>query len=110
MFNETGRVKNLSRNVRPTANEATVEHFRQSFQRSPVKSTCEASREAWHHHEHSLLLRSVGHGQHSGGILIRSEHFPVLGQQHQFSIFSGGKLDYSLQFIQCSHLTLRYVQ
>ncbi|GFW17315.1 hypothetical protein TNCV_3905251 [Trichonephila clavipes] len=43
MFKETGSVKNLPKSGRFRL--ATVEHGRQSFQRSPNKSTCEVSRE-----------------------------------------------------------------
>ncbi|GBM20966.1 hypothetical protein AVEN_253750-1 [Araneus ventricosus] len=44
-FKETGSVTDLPRIGRPSANEATVELVRQSFQRSPTKSTRQASRE-----------------------------------------------------------------
>ncbi|GBM91196.1 hypothetical protein AVEN_184532-1 [Araneus ventricosus] len=44
-FKETGSVTDLPRSVRPSVSEATVELVRQSFHRSPTKSTRQASRE-----------------------------------------------------------------
>ncbi|GBM09711.1 hypothetical protein AVEN_186415-1 [Araneus ventricosus] len=42
---ETGSVTDLPRSGRPSVSEATVGLVRQSFQRSPTKSTRQASRE-----------------------------------------------------------------
>lgn len=44
-FKETGSVEDLPRSGRPSVSEATVDRVRQSFQRSPSKSTRQASRE-----------------------------------------------------------------
>ncbi|GBL98410.1 hypothetical protein AVEN_33377-1 [Araneus ventricosus] len=44
-FKETGSVTDLPQSGRPRASEATVELVGQSFQRSPSKSTHQASRE-----------------------------------------------------------------
>ncbi|GBM18385.1 hypothetical protein AVEN_72729-1 [Araneus ventricosus] len=44
-FKETGSVTDLPRSGRPSVSEATVELVRQSFQRSPTKSTRQALRE-----------------------------------------------------------------
>ena len=38
-FNETGSFHDLSRSVRSSLSEATVNHVRQAFQRSPSKLT-----------------------------------------------------------------------
>ncbi|GFV75254.1 DUF4817 domain-containing protein [Trichonephila clavipes] len=45
MFKETGNVKDPPRSSQSSEWKSIVEHCRQSFQRSTVKSTCEASRE-----------------------------------------------------------------
>ncbi|GBM41115.1 hypothetical protein AVEN_63306-1 [Araneus ventricosus] len=44
-FNKIGSVTDLPRSGRPSVSQATVELVRQSFQRSPTKSTRQASRE-----------------------------------------------------------------